>query len=358
MFMKESAEVDFDQDDELTAEEGVLGNEEGNADIVTEAMAAWHNLEIKMMKAEHAAIVTENAQLLEDAKGGYWAKIKAFLASVWSRIKSLWSQALSAYYIATKQHLKWLEENSDKLRGLDAGSVAVRGYDYDDAKIMKALTIVAGGIGSLRNLGNGDGGNDSEDSMEKMKSHIMSQLGAKGEAGDFNSALHRAFRSGADAAKETSIRALGGVGRLYKGVKDASELIADFKAALSGMTKIADEALKLAEYGYKASNRGAELSSGSGEGSTNSAKKYRNKVMAYKNYLLACQMLSSATLSAVRERQVAFLSHLRRAAGAGGFKQADKAGMKSRAKDFGAKIGLGMKFVGEDEDDNILDQFG
>jgi hypothetical protein len=78
----------------------------GAIDMIIESEREWHTLEMKMIKAEHTAIVTEDTALMEGAISDFYQKAKAWFVSMWKKIQEFISrliERIGVFFMSAKK---------------------------------------------------------------------------------------------------------------------------------------------------------------------------------------------------------------------------------------------------------------
>lgn len=73
------------------AEMYVEASEAGILNVVMESQSELHNLTVSMIRLEHTAVVSENADLLSEGVSAYWDKFIALLKKAWAAVTSFFS---------------------------------------------------------------------------------------------------------------------------------------------------------------------------------------------------------------------------------------------------------------------------
>jgi hypothetical protein len=298
MFLKESTAVGGNK--------STAYNEGTSLDIVMEAATAWHNLEVRMMRAEHQAIVTENHSLMEEVKETWWARVKQFFIDLWRKIKGFYAHALSAWYNLNNTHGKWLEANSAKLnaKASEGGKIKVRGYKYDQAAIADAIEW--SGVVCAAASEKGENADAESNTVEGVKKHIMSEMHLEGTPNEFNSALYVKFRSGKKEAEAMTVSELfsGGVGGAVKVLKSSTSKISAMKASQAKQENMVKAAISLANAGAKSGHDSEGEDDEYAGGGKDSAKAHKGRLTYMKSAISVSQMIGSAAMTAARDSQI------------------------------------------------------
>lgn len=342
MFLESLDTYDFDSDN---YEEGIPAEPEVGYDIVFEATAEWHNIEMAMMKAEHAAIVTENRALMEEAKSGWWSKIVGFFKNLWARVKQFFTTMISGLLNITGIHVKWLDKNERRLKELDDSEISYKMFDYgkwlNDApknftETMKKVQAEAEHVSS-----------EDEISVDDFKRLVLRLVGGKDTETDaFVAELYKAFRGGKEK-KEYKLSEVGGIPVLVKVLRASSTVIAGVKAGGSIISDMIKKGVAVAQQAEKDGLIDAGRDMGV------SSREKTAMVKSMKNGVSVAQTTAVSFLALIREIQIVVFMALRYALSKG----------KSRAdRDSGSPVrGSGSPSMAMTRTDsftgNILDSF-
>lgn len=98
LYEADAAEVPVEMDAVDSAEAGG-STVTGDVDTFVEAMyfaeKAWNRLSMKMVRAEHTAIINEDAMLMENAVSDFGKKVVAWAKDMWNRIQAFVSQLIT-----------------------------------------------------------------------------------------------------------------------------------------------------------------------------------------------------------------------------------------------------------------------
>jgi len=72
----------------------IMANEAGMLDIMLEGAMFFHNLDLSMIKLEHASILQENAVLLEKGLSEYWTSFIKFMKEQWAKVKKWFAEVI------------------------------------------------------------------------------------------------------------------------------------------------------------------------------------------------------------------------------------------------------------------------
>lgn len=105
---------------EMYAEE-MTGELSDMYEVIMESDAEFFNLQEKMMKLEHCAIVTENAMLLEEGKENFGKKILEKMKNMWEKVKAFLRKVKEWFLNIVQNDKKFLAKHGDALK--KAGSI-------------------------------------------------------------------------------------------------------------------------------------------------------------------------------------------------------------------------------------------
>lgn len=105
--------------------------------IVQEAEAAWSNICVRMVTLEHKAIVTEDADLLQEAAAGFIEKVKEWAKRFWAGVKRFFSNLWDRIAQVFMSDEKWF-----KARKADIAKAA---FTTDHNFKVKAMPSVVSG---------------------------------------------------------------------------------------------------------------------------------------------------------------------------------------------------------------------
>jgi len=87
-------------------------------EICLESEREWHNLEMKMARAEHTAIVNEDTALMEGAVGDFFAKAKAWFIAFGKKVKEFFKrliERIGVFFMNAKKFVAKYGKQLEKL---------------------------------------------------------------------------------------------------------------------------------------------------------------------------------------------------------------------------------------------------
>jgi hypothetical protein len=161
----------------------ISGTPEAILEALMDAQSELHNLNMSMIRLEHKAVVSENAQLLEAGIGDYWKKFVAWIKKMWDKVKAwfreMWTK-MTTYFMNTEKFIEKyggvLKSSSLNIKGLKAAiypenKFATMGPDFDKAAM--AIQQKAAAAETMNASVSG------EISISDMKDTAMTAMGAK-----------------------------------------------------------------------------------------------------------------------------------------------------------------------------------
>jgi len=240
-------------------------------DIVFESTIALQNLELKMAKLEHVAVVKEDVEMLEEGVKDFWEKVKAVIAKVIASIKAffakIWTKIVAAWDKMVSTVKELAEKVSDKSKSVKTKLMA---------KVTKADKIEE----LCRKL------NDKSIEIAFNDEQIKTQK-------DEIDALKKEIEAvKAEGEKEAEMKA-GDVAKVALGLLNNNKRIEDYKSLIAK-----SEARLAAAYKTKVDGTQAKtfVKGGKAIATVETAK-----IAKYKDGLAAAQSAASAAVTALRE---------------------------------------------------------
>jgi hypothetical protein len=300
---------DHDNNEDETSLDEIVTTEAAGLGMVLEMMTSWENLNVKMMRAEHYAIVNENEEFLVEAQASFWERIKAWFAQIRAKIASFWTAARAKLFETFKVHEKFAEKFASQITAL--GAVEFTGYKYSSLPNMLKILSSHDAVGEA-----------GSHNLETMKASYAKRLYM--DSGEFSASFHKKLRNDESAPVKMRLPAVDLLGVLKSSSSDISDL-----------NSLITNALATAKAGESVA---ATASSTDSENSEKQAK-----AQAHRNKVIILQSGASAVMTAMREKHHQAFTVLSRAVAAAkakdvGDKVADKlAPAKAKADELKAK---------------------
>lgn len=140
MFLNESFEFENEYGAVAESESSIQADLSGVLSLVLETESTFNNIQTKMFRLEHDAIVSENAALLEEGKNDYFKKVVDALKAAWQAVTSFFKKVYIAIMNKVQSIDSFLKGNQAKLTGIPEEKlkeVTVKIHDYDKAAFGK-----------------------------------------------------------------------------------------------------------------------------------------------------------------------------------------------------------------------------
>lgn len=122
IMMSESIELDTFEIEMLA--EGMTGDYSDTLNIIIENNEEFHNLQEKMMKLEHCAIIAEDSDLLAEGLNDFKDKVADAIKNTWEKVKAYFKKLKGWLASVIKKDAKFLEKHGNSLKSA-TGSVEI-----------------------------------------------------------------------------------------------------------------------------------------------------------------------------------------------------------------------------------------
>jgi hypothetical protein len=295
--------------------------------IVMESEFSFANLQMAMVKAEHTAIVSEDAGLLKKSITEYWARFVAFCTKVWASIVAWIKNVLAKLSVIWVKVSGFLKRNSEALakakRLIPAGTKVSVWSNLTTEKVEATMKSAVHHAKDAANAANGEG-----------KSMTMAEVASKfGEEGPLGSVVSNLVKG---EKKEIDLNA----GLIDMAVKD----IETYNAKLSLLKDLNNAAQTFFKEAISIANKAAKEAEEKSERSKQRVQAENFKT-AGQAINIVCSVMANAQ-TAMAAQSISIL----RAALRGTSKAAGEEGQEKKAQD---KVAKGAK-----KEDSILADFG
>jgi hypothetical protein len=193
MFLSESYANDFMQED--AAHSDILPDENGMMDLILAAESSFYNLKEKMFRAEHDAVIREDAALLEEAKKSFWVRLKEWVKEQWAKFTAFIRKVWDWVMVRVTNVQKFLNKHGKTIKETNCSGTSVSVSIYPNPKI-EVFEKVAGYIPDFDKSG--------KKKDEDYKKELVAHLGLGSGVENVSSAAIKAFR-GSDKKEEKTL---------------------------------------------------------------------------------------------------------------------------------------------------------